>query len=87
MCTVHILYMGGVCQARHTVYVAEGEWPWWHEQNIPVYMYISLSVAPPLMERSYWLIPNEVLMTHTEWSDIEYVYTCTCTKVINVCSL
>ena len=27
---------------------------------------ISLSVAPPLMERSYWMIPSGILMAHTE---------------------
>ena len=30
------------------------------------YKNISLSVAPPLMERSYRLIPNGVLMADTE---------------------
>ena len=55
------------CTCRGTCYTCTAV----HSVNVPthhvhvLYMYISLSVVPPLMERSYWSIPSGILMAHT----------------------
>ena len=38
----------------------------YREVSLDMYMNISLSVAPPLMERSYRSIPSGILTAHTE---------------------
>ena len=56
----HMLHSLHVHYNVYTMYVPSFTCPAMNKQNIP------LSVAPPLMERSYQSIPSGILTAHTE---------------------